>query len=78
MIKYESFFILSLQQEYTQTKLHDLSSATLGKSLDVHIAYKLSMITDLIYLIREKIDNYYFNIHKVSIKVFKEIGYDSL
>lgn len=71
------FLILSLQQKHIQTKLYDLSSATLGKSLDVYIAYKLSMITDLIYLIKEKIDNYYFNIHKVSIRVFKEIGYDS-
>ena len=71
------FLILSLQQKHLQTKLYDLSSATLGKSLDVYIAYKLSMITDLIYLIKEKIDNYYFNIHKVSIRVFKEIGYDS-
>ena len=71
------FLILSLQQKHIQTTLYDLSSATLGKSLDVYIAYKLSMITDLIYLIKEKIDNYYFNIHKVSIRVFKEIGYDS-
>ena len=74
----KAFLNSKSQTEGYPGKLYDLKfNTTLERVLDAHIAYKLYMITDSVYVMGEKIDKCYFNIYKDNIKIFKKIGYDS-